>query len=1317
MSGLVLRAVRLRGFGPFDDLVAFFEPGLNVLVQPNEWGKSSLVAGIEAVLFGFRSVAASAADRAGRRTWLAGRERYRSWYDPPAFDGILVFEKDGQLFQLYREFESARVLLRSRPGDGSLPEEALQPPGGPGSGPEEGRASDRGGWRQLFRGVHRPRGSRTSEAFEEQLEQWVGLRSVELFEQTFCLTQRLPDPDRLDEAVQSLITGAGTAGLARAREWLVGRARELTCRTDELGMTPESGRRARREEELKARIAQLEAQLEQARRQLDRQAPVREELARLAEEVARRKQELRQQEQLAGAVAQWLQHWRERAALLRQLAQLNAAVEQARALAASVEEGSEQLRREAGPVAGWLELPARVEVERQLQELAAARERWALLQQRVQELRAAWQQRQERVAALGAALDREFGEWKNRPDLAGLPGLHQQLVATAARCRALRTQLQELEAALAANDRELQLLVPWAEVGPGASTQVEQRREQARRFLQRWREGRELWQRQQDLRAACLRDWGALERAEPARVAALRRYVERSQELAQRLQEVEDRLGEWEAAWAQLEQEQSRLLKSFSLAAQLEAGAPGTGEGDWLALLEREVQVAAARGRVEELCGRLQRWAADRALHAGRRRRGLGVAAVAAGALAAALVAAALVWGPQAGPALQAGAAAGAAAFGAAALAAGAGWWAARRAAFSLAAQAQRLQGCVAPPARPSWPQGLWPVVEQAREFRRRSEQLRQRRDELARQGITAQSIQAARWMQQKLAQELAELLRPVEDLVRLYGEGLAQALQRWDELRAERQALEGRLALLVAEWTSPAPDGSVPLWQELERQPLPASLTALARCLAAASLARDGVGTTAAGPAGPAQGGDGDTRGPATLGELAAWLENLPESFWDEALASARRYEQLQAERQALAQRLKALAQGLPGHELPAAHEPSPAALLQAVRQQAGVLEQELEELRRRVAPFDEQTDPAQVAARVESCLSLRHNLTLAEQQCQALAGELQSAQQEQQELQGRLQRLQEPLQELLSRAGDDPGRARELWQGWCRRREQLDQERERLRGLLAAFQVVDLQELEARRLAVERSLAEQEGRLAGLEEQYPALPRFRSDPDVAGLEQQLQQARQALEEARQQAAAAEERHGTLMREQLALEAQATLNVAAAEQELQGLRQELAAVQEEVEALGEAYRQLEAAARDYHREFRRQLEEVAGQFFSRFSRKAGRRVELDDQFRVRVVEPDGQAVAPGWLSQGARDQLFLALRLAVAAMVDRQLRLPFILDDPFVHCDGTRLAEIRSSLQELARDGQILLLTHRPELAAWGHPVQVRPGTSLRTA
>jgi len=245
MSGLVLRAVRLRGFGPFDDVVAFFEPGLNVLVQPNEWGKSTLVAGVEAVLFGFRAVAAFSAERAGRRTWLAGRERYRSWYDPPAFDGILVFEKDGQLFQLYREFESARVLLRSRPGDGGVPEEALQPPAGPGSWPEEGHASDRGGWRQLFRGVHRPRGGRTAEAFEEQLERWVGLRSVELFEQTFCLTQRLPDPDRLDEAVQSLITGAGTAGLARAREWLVERARELTCRTDELGMTPESGRRAR----------------------------------------------------------------------------------------------------------------------------------------------------------------------------------------------------------------------------------------------------------------------------------------------------------------------------------------------------------------------------------------------------------------------------------------------------------------------------------------------------------------------------------------------------------------------------------------------------------------------------------------------------------------------------------------------------------------------------------------------------------------------------------------------------------------------------------------------------------------------------------------------------------------------------------------------------------------------------------------------------------------------------------------------------------------------------------------------------------------
>jgi len=90
----------------------------------------------------------------------------------------------------------------------------------------------------------------------------------------------------------------------------------------------------------------------------------------------------------------------------------------------------------------------------------------------------------------------------------------------------------------------------------------------------------------------------------------------------------------------------------------------------------------------------------------------------------------------------------------------------------------------------------------------------------------------------------------------------------------------------------------------------------------------------------------------------------------------------------------------------------------------------------------------------------------------------------------------------------------------------------------------------------------------------------------------------------------------------------------------------------------------------------------------------------------VTVVEPDGSALAPSQLSKGAQDQLYLALRLAIGDLIAEEVRLPFVFDDPFLNCDDERLAHIRTALDRLAAERQVLLLSHREEFAAWGSPV-----------
>lgn len=86
---------------------------------------------------------------------------------------------------------------------------------------------------------------------------------------------------------------------------------------------------------------------------------------------------------------------------------------------------------------------------------------------------------------------------------------------------------------------------------------------------------------------------------------------------------------------------------------------------------------------------------------------------------------------------------------------------------------------------------------------------------------------------------------------------------------------------------------------------------------------------------------------------------------------------------------------------------------------------------------------------------------------------------------------------------------------------------------------------------------------------------------------------------------------------------------------------------------------------------------------------------------RLRARPTDGGATVPmEGLSDGARDQLYLALRLAgLEALLDRGTRLPFIADDVFVHFDDDRAAAGLGVLADLAARTQVLVFTHHRHL------------------
>jgi uncharacterized protein YhaN len=93
--------------------------------------------------------------------------------------------------------------------------------------------------------------------------------------------------------------------------------------------------------------------------------------------------------------------------------------------------------------------------------------------------------------------------------------------------------------------------------------------------------------------------------------------------------------------------------------------------------------------------------------------------------------------------------------------------------------------------------------------------------------------------------------------------------------------------------------------------------------------------------------------------------------------------------------------------------------------------------------------------------------------------------------------------------------------------------------------------------------------------------------------------------------------------------------------------------------------------------------------------------VDTDEQTpRLFGIRPDGGQVDVSGMSEGSRDQLYLALRLAALELqIDQGLNMPLIADDLFINFDDSRTAAGLKVLSELSRKMQVVFLTHHDHL------------------
>lgn len=151
-------------------------------------------------------------------------------------------------------------------------------------------------------------------------------------------------------------------------------------------------------------------------------------------------------------------------------------------------------------------------------------------------------------------------------------------------------------------------------------------------------------------------------------------------------------------------------------------------------------------------------------------------------------------------------------------------------------------------------------------------------------------------------------------------------------------------------------------------------------------------------------------------------------------------------------------------------------------------------------------------------------------------------------------------------------------------------------------------------------------------------------------------------------------------------------------------LSDEIAALEGEYDSLQLAMSTLEHANTQLQGRFSPALGQRAAEIFKQLTDRRYDGVILDRTFRVSA-EPSGSGIPRdvGYLSAGAADQLYLAVRLAICDLVlPQEDPAPIVLDDALASFDDSRCAAALAYLRKEAEKRQILLFTCHSREAAY---------------
>lgn len=149
-----------------------------------------------------------------------------------------------------------------------------------------------------------------------------------------------------------------------------------------------------------------------------------------------------------------------------------------------------------------------------------------------------------------------------------------------------------------------------------------------------------------------------------------------------------------------------------------------------------------------------------------------------------------------------------------------------------------------------------------------------------------------------------------------------------------------------------------------------------------------------------------------------------------------------------------------------------------------------------------------------------------------------------------------------------------------------------------------------------------------------------------------------------------------------------------------ESIRSQLKDVIKRIERLEDTYqaielaqRALSAATSELQRRFAPRISKRAQELFTKLTKGRYQRLTLGEDLTLSAAAENENTLHTSlWRSAGTVDQLYLALRLAVAEELTPEA--PLILDDALVRFDDERLAVALEILKEAAQNKQVILFT-----------------------